>query len=86
MTTPFMAAMQEVRRMRLRDGASSWGVFHEPEAPRILLECFQVPSWAEHMRQHDRITKQDLASEETVRRFHRGTAPPVVRHYVAPRT
>ena len=82
----FMAAMQEVRRMRLRDGASSWGVFHEPEAPRILLECFQVPSWAEHMRQHDRITKQDLASEETVRRFHRGTAPPVVRHYVAPRT
>lgn len=82
----FMAAMQEVRRMRLRDGASSWGVFHEPDAPRILLECFQVPSWTEHMRQHDRITKQDLASEETVRRFHRGASPPRIRHYVAPRT
>lgn len=82
----FMVAMQDVRRMRLRDGASSWGIFHEPESPRILLECFQVPSWDEHMRQHDRITKQDLASEQTVRRFHRGTTPPRVRHYVAPRT
>lgn len=82
----FMAAMQDVRRMRLRDGASSWGIFHEPETPRILLECFQVPSWTEHMRQHDRITKQDLASEERVRRFHRGPSPPKVRHYVAPRT
>ncbi|HUR24913.1 MAG TPA: MFS transporter [Candidatus Thermoplasmatota archaeon] len=82
----FMAAMQDVRRMRLRDGASSWGVFHEPETPRILMECFQVPSWTEHLRQHDRITKQDLASEATVRRFHRGDSPPKIRHFVAPRT
>lgn len=82
----FMAAMQDARRMRLRDGASAWGVFHEPDTPRILTECFQVPSWTEHLRQHDRVTKHDLATEEAVRRFHRGASPPRVRHYLTPRS
>ena len=81
----FMAAMQEVRRQRLRDGANSWGVFHEPDTPRVLLESFQVPSWAEHLRQHERVTKQDLAAEAEVRRYHRGASPPRVRHYLGAR-
>jgi MFS family permease len=81
----FMEAMTEMRRIRMRDGASSWGIFQEPETPGLLMESFQVPSWTEHMRQHERVTKQDQAAEDRVRRLHRGAAPPKVRHFVAPR-
>jgi hypothetical protein len=42
-----------------------------------------IDSWAEHLRQHERITVADRSVEYRVFSFHIGNKPPVVSHFVA---
>ena len=78
----FAAAMQIVRRQRLRDGAFRSGLFRDPSDPGRYIETFVVESWAEHMRQHDRVTVNDRIAEDRARIFHRGEQPPMTSHYI----
>jgi hypothetical protein len=41
-----------------------------------------VSSWAEHLRQHRRVSKADADIQQEVRRFHAGQEGPVVRHFL----
>ncbi len=84
-TPEFAAAMREVRRIRLRDGAFDWGLFADAEAPHCYIEIFLVRSWLEHLRQHERQTVADLDALGEARAFHVGDAPPVVHHLIAER-
>ena len=79
----FARAMQEVKRIVRRDGATRWGLFADTAQPGRYLETFLVESWAEHMRQHARVTNEDRAVHERARSFHIGDTPPVVTHLVA---
>ncbi len=76
----FIRAIYEYGRIRRRDGAYRWGIFRDLENPDLYLEIFLVDSWAEHMRQHERLTIRDRASEEGVFSHVHGT--PIVRHLV----
>jgi MFS family permease len=84
-TAEFAAAMREVRRIRLRDGAFDWGLFADAEAPHRYVEIFLVKSWLEHLRQHERQTVADLDVLQQARAFHAGGEPPVVHHLIAER-
>jgi MFS family permease len=79
----FAEAMAEVRTFRMRDGAMRWDLLSDPSRPGRYLESFLVESWTEHLRQHARLTEADRATEERARRFHTGSQPPIVSHYVA---
>lgn len=79
----FLAAMHQLGRIRLRDGAIRWGIFQDPASPRRHLESFLVESWAEHLRQHERVTIADREIEDRAKRFHRGPVPPVTTHWIA---
>ncbi len=81
--TRFLKAMRTVRRMRLRDGASYWQIFRDTEDPERLVEHFVTESWAEHLRQHGRVTKADRDIEARIRTLHAGDSPPKVTHYIA---
>jgi MFS family permease len=81
----FTRVMQEVRRIRRRDGAVRWGLFEDAANPGRYVESFLVDSWAEHLRQHERITVSDRAQEEKARAFHIGETPPKVSHWIAAR-
>ncbi|MEO5716057.1 MAG: MFS transporter [Luteolibacter sp.] len=76
----FRAAMFHLRETRLRDGAFRCSVFVDLDDAAIYRETFLVGSWAEHLRQHERATKEDHRIEQAVLAFHLGEAPPVVRH------
>jgi MFS family permease len=78
----FLHAIHELGPIRRRDGASRWGVFRDIERPDVYLEVFQVSSWAEHLRQHDRVTRADKEVEDRLRKTVR--AEPSVRHLVYP--
>jgi hypothetical protein len=39
-----------------------------------------VESWAEHLRQHKRVSNTDADLQQEVMRFHVGPDRPVVRH------
>jgi MFS family permease len=79
----FARAMQDVKRIVRRDGATRWGLFADTAQPGRYLETFLVESWAEHMRQHARVTNEDRAVQAHARTFHVGDTPPVVTHLVA---
>jgi MFS family permease len=55
----FVEAIHKYERIRRRDGASEWGIFHDIEVADRYLETFIVSSWAEHERQHERYTQAD---------------------------
>jgi hypothetical protein len=72
-----------MRRILRRDGAMRWGLFNDQAEPGRYLETFLVESWAEHMRQHARVTNADRAIQDRARSFHLGQEPPVVTHLIA---
>ena len=74
----FLTAMHRYRRLRRRDGASRWGIFRDLEIVDRYLETFIVNSWAEHLRQHDRLTRADSQLEEQLRSCT--VSEPIVRH------
>ena len=55
--------MQLMRRIRRRDGAIRWGLFEDAATPGRYIETFVVESWAEHLRQHERVTISDRETE-----------------------
>jgi MFS family permease len=77
----FLKAVRRYGRIRRRDGASRWGIFHELENAGHYVETFIVSSWAEHLRQHERMTLADREIEERLQRYVRGG--PKVRHLVS---
>jgi MFS family permease len=78
----FVQAIHDFSRVRLRDGALRWSLFRDLAEPSRYIETFIVESWAEHMRQHARLTLADRASEERVLSFHNGNEPPLVSHFI----
>jgi MFS family permease len=78
----FAEAMRAVRLMRLRDGALHWGLFGDTADPSRHIETFVVESWAEHLRQHERVTQTDREIEETARRFQSRDAPLLISHWI----
>lgn len=79
----FAAAMRAVRLARRRDGAIRWGLFGDAADPSRYVETFIVGSWAEHLRQHERVTVADREIQERARAFHVGDTPPTVSHLIS---
>jgi len=80
----FLGALEKFSRVRRRDGASRWGVYYDTELPTRYLETFIVESWAEHLRQHTRLTQADREVEERLHRFE--AKPTTVRHFIYARS
>jgi MFS family permease len=65
----FMEAIHQYARIRRRDGAYSWAVFADTEVAHRYLEIMLVHSWAEHLRQHERLTRADSELECRMRSY-----------------
>ncbi|HEY2622361.1 MFS transporter [Dyella sp. Tek66A03] len=79
----FLRALQALGNERMRDGAYNCGVSEDAADPRRIVEWFFVESWAEHLRQHQRVSRADADLQDIVLRYHTGTAPPKVSHFLA---
>ncbi|HWL81944.1 MAG TPA: MFS transporter [Roseomonas sp.] len=79
----FLGTLSRLSDERRRDGAYGWGVTEDAADPERMVEWFMVESWAEHLRQHRRVSKADADLQASVLRFHRGAEPPVVQHLLA---
>ncbi|PXW63409.1 MFS transporter [Chelatococcus asaccharovorans] len=79
----FLAALERLSQARRRDGAYGWGVTEDASDPETIVEWFMVESWAEHLRQHRRVSSADADVQREVRRFHGLDDGPKVRHLLA---
>jgi len=75
----FLVAIQNLSRVRRRDGAYRWGIYRDTERPTHFVETFIVETWGEHLRQHERVIMADRAIEKDVDRFD---ANPKVTHFI----
>lgn len=81
--TEFKSAMHALARIRRRDGATRWGLFRDLAQPNRYVETYLADSWAEHLRQHTRVTMADRAAEDLVRSFLIDDKPPEVSHFLS---
>jgi MFS family permease len=78
----FLTAMVQLSRSRRRTGATRWELYRDAEHPDRFLEIFRVPSWEEHLRQHEgRLTATDQAIEEAALAF---SDPPANADHLLP--
>jgi MFS family permease len=79
----FIQAARELERIRRRDGAFEWWLLRDASDPALYVETFAVETWAEHLRQHERVSASDRAIEDRVIAFHTGSGRPPSRHLLA---
>lgn len=76
---PFLDALRNLRRHRLRTGARRWSVFRDADQPYRITEVVEVHDWDEHLHQHSRIDTEAAAAIRAARSFDRAGGP-VTRH------
>jgi MFS family permease len=78
----FLHTLDQLSQERRRDGAYGWGVTEDSADPQKMVEWFMVESWAEHLRQHKRVSNADADLQGKVLAYHNGPEKPVVRHFL----
>jgi hypothetical protein len=73
--------MKPLRLHRLRDGAVRWSLSQDLSTPTRFVEEFTVESWAEHLRQHERMAISDAELHARACTF--ASEPPRVTHMIA---
>ncbi len=78
-------ALHAGRYARRRTGAISWRVWRDAADPGHVLEQFVVGSWAEHLRQHERVSSRDQRRLDEINAMTDPSQPTSVTHWLAPR-
>ena len=74
--------MDRLEQSRRRTGATRWELYRDGDRPDHFIELFSVPSWEEHLRQHEgRLTGADREVEEAALAF---SDPPARAEHLLP--
>jgi hypothetical protein len=79
----FIEAMADVERTRRRGGAYDWGLYRDASSTEVYVEAYSVDSWAEHLRQHERVTGDDLTAASRARKLTIDGAEADIRHFIS---
>jgi MFS family permease len=81
----FLAAMAEVRGVRLRAGAIVWRLYEDVAHPERYVELWAVRSWTDHLREQSRLSEGDHLILATAAAFQQeGTVPEAERFVQLP--
>lgn len=81
----FLAAMAEVRGVRLRAGAIVWRLYEDVAHPERYVELWAVGSWTDHLREQARLSEADHAILAAAVAFQiEGTQPEAERFVQLP--
>ena len=78
--------MSELGRNRRRDGAVRWWLFQDTADPSRFVETWIEVTWAEHLRNHERVSVAHKEIEQRVRDLTRSGSTIATRHFIAPET
>ncbi len=82
--TTFIAIINELGRIRRRDGARDWSVCQDIDNPQLWTERFESPTWVEHLRRQTRPTKSDQRVRDQIAHLVEGGRGSVRRHIGRP--
>ena len=72
----FLAAMTDVRHVRLRAGALVWRLYEDVARPDHWTELWSMESWTDHLRETTRLDETDRATLARAAAMHQGDGPP----------
>ncbi len=82
-TDEFVRSVQELGQILRSEGLVYWGLFQDPEDMSRFMEVRIAETWTEHMRQHERVTKNVQIAEDKIRALVKDITLPKVSHYIA---
>src|SRR5215472_10913350 len=78
----FIRAAKRLEPLRRRSGAYQWDLYRDPSKKDRFVETYVVDSWADHLRQHERLTVEERYAEGRLRKLVLAGTSPVVTHLV----
>src|SRR5215469_6745651 len=75
----FHSLMHEVQMFRQRNGAYGWSIARDVADPELWTERYRCPTWFDYLRQRNRATRSETATEQRAIAFHIGPGPVRVR-------
>jgi MFS family permease/quinol monooxygenase YgiN len=78
----FVEAARPLGLARRRDGAIQWFIFRDLAEPGRFVETWFSETWAEHLREHERVSGPVRELEDKLGAFHVGPDSPVVKHFL----
>ncbi|HWL52976.1 MAG TPA: MFS transporter [Chthoniobacteraceae bacterium] len=82
----FLSAMDERRRIRLRDGAQNWILMRDMQNPQSWMMSYRLPTWVEYLRHYRRTTQADAEVEVRILRLHQGAEKPKIQRLIERQT
>lgn len=79
----FVGRIHALRDARLREGGYGWQLFRPVECEDLLREVFFTASWLDHLRQHERVSRDDAALLAELQALCTDGQAPAVTHHVA---
>jgi quinol monooxygenase YgiN len=79
----FVRAARELESVRRRGGAIEWWLLRDAEDASRYVEVFATETWAEHLRQHERVSAADREVEQRVQACLVAPPPLPTRHLIA---
>ncbi|MGK2911984.1 MAG: MFS transporter [Sphingobium sp.] len=82
----FLAAMNERKRIRVRDGARHWTLLRDLGDETLWIERYNVPTWLDYIRHNQRRTHADSENSDHIRQLHQGPDLPRVHRMIERQT
>jgi hypothetical protein len=79
----FEANVLELGTILKSEGMAYWELFQDPADIGHYLEIRIADTWTDHMRQHERVTKNVKLMEDRIRALLKDCPQPIVSHYIA---
>jgi MFS family permease len=79
----FRILMQEVQAACRRNGAFQCRLDESLDQPGLFHLEYQVSTWAEHLRQHMRMTVEETNAYKKAWNLHAGDSEPIMRHFLS---
>jgi predicted MFS family arabinose efflux permease len=75
--------MRELGRALKSEGMAYWELFQDPAEIGHYIEIRIADTWIDHMRQHERVTKNVELMEDGIRTLLKDAPQPAISHYIA---
>jgi MFS family permease len=85
-TDEFERTMRQLGVILKSEGFAYWELFQDPADNSRYIEIRIAETWTEHMRQHERVTKNVQIMEDKVRALVKDGTQPIVSHYIGKTT
>jgi MFS family permease len=78
----FQRSVNELGRMLKSEGMAYWELFQDPADIGHYMEIRIADTWTDHMRQHERVTKNIQDMENRIRELIKDCPQPTISHYI----